>query len=199
MILLSVTEAGFSYENCFRFKTVVSQIKHMFDDSNRMAVLERIFLNPGKEYHLRGLAKEVGLAPSTVSRIVDELEEEELVEVERDLKMSITGSRTERFLDLKRSFNLARLAESGLIDRIEDRSVPEAVVVFGSYAKGEDTNESDIDLAFINGREKMIDLEGFERELERQINIQYVEKDKISENFLESLANGITLRGYLEV
>ena len=171
----------------------------MFDDSNRGRVLERIFLEPGREFYLRELAEEVDLAPSTVSRIVDELEEEELVEVERDLKMSITGSRTDRFLDVKRSFNLGKLAESGLIDRIEEKTVPEAVVLFGSYAKGEDTDESDIDIAVVNGREEAIDLESFEIDLERRLNIQYVETNKISENFLESLANGITLRGYLEV
>jgi len=44
---------------------------------------------------------------------------------------------------------------SGLIALLKDKyEEPEAIVVFGSYARGEDTSESDIDIAVVTKKKK---------------------------------------------
>jgi len=72
-------------------------------------------------------------------------------------------------------------------------------VLFGSYSRGEDDEGSDIDLAVINGKEAAIDLSEYERELDREINVQETRLEEAGENFKTTLANGIVLTGYLEV
>ena len=53
----------------------------------------------------------------------------------------------EKFLALKRSLNLYNIYSSGLVSALIDLyKVPECICVFGSFAKGEDIKESDIDL-----------------------------------------------------
>lgn len=181
------------------FKRSVSQIKHMFDTQNRRLIAETIFVYPEKTFHLRGLAEESSVSPSTTSRILEEFEEKGLVNIKRDLKMEIKAAQTQGFRDFKTSYNLWKLAETGLISQIEGEAVPEAIVLFGSYSRGEDNSESDIDVAVINGREAAIDLERFEQELKRKINLHTIEPEQADENFKETLANGIVLRGYLDI
>jgi predicted nucleotidyltransferase len=182
-----------------RLNSFVLQTKHMFDNRNKRLIAETVFLNPGKKYYVRELAEEIGIAPSTVSRAIEDLEEIGVVELEKDIKTRINASKTEKFRDLKRSFNLWNLTETGLIEKLQQESVPEAIVLFGSYANGEDSSDSDIDLAVVNGRETSPELEKYQKELGREINLHFVEKKEASENFLETLANGIVLRGYLEI
>lgn len=182
-----------------RLNSFVLQTKHMFDSRNKRLIAETVFLNPGKKYYVRELAEEIGIAPSTVSRAIEDLEEIGVVELEKDIKTRINASKTEKFRDLKRSFNLWNLTETGLIEKLQQESVPEAIVLFGSYAHGEDNSDSDIDLAVVNGRETSPELEKYQKELGREINIHFVEKKEASENFVETLANGIVLRGYLEI
>jgi DNA-binding MarR family transcriptional regulator len=182
-----------------RVKKFVSQTKHMFDSRNKRLIAETVLMNPDKEYYVRELAEEVGVAPSTVSRVVDDLEEMGVVELEKDLKTEIRASKTDRFRDLKRSFNLWKLAETDLIEKIQEEAVPEAIILFGSYSRGEDSDGSDVDIAVVNGTEKDLELSSYREELGRKVNVHFVEKDEVSENFLETLANGTVLRGYLEI
>lgn len=42
------------------------------------------------------------------------------------------------FKPLKRSYNLWKLEEIGLIEEIQETSIPEAIILFGSYSRGED-------------------------------------------------------------
>ncbi|MFB6209840.1 MAG: winged helix-turn-helix transcriptional regulator [Candidatus Nanohaloarchaea archaeon] len=170
----------------------------MFDNRNKSLIAETVFLHPGRKFYLRELAEESGVSASTVSRLIDELEEEGIVEVKKDMKMEIKARDDEKFRDLKKSYNLWRLSETGLLEKLEE-CFPEAIVLFGSYSRGEDRSGSDIDIALVNGREAGFDLEGYENELERVINIHNVNLDETDENFIETLANGIVLRGYLEI
>ena len=75
------------------------------------------------------------------------------------------------------------------------------IVLFGSYAKGEDIEDSDIDLYIETPSKKEIDLEQFEKILYRKIQI--FKFNKISEvpnpHLANNIINGIILNGHLEV
>lgn len=181
------------------FKTVVRKLEHMFDESNKGRVLAQVFRNPEKRFYVRELAERVDAAPSTVSRAIAELEDRGLVETERDIKLYVSASDTDRFRDAKRAFNLWQLMESGLIDELAQEMRPAAIVLFGSYARGEDTSDSDIDIAVVGGREPALDLDTYETLLGRELNLVSVDTEAMDDRFKESLANGIVLRGYLPV
>ena len=73
------------------------------------------------------------------------------------------------------------------------------LIVYGSYASGHATDESDIDLAIITKRKMNLNMQSFQKKLGRKIKIQELEKAKITREFLTTLANGIVLAGYLEL
>ena len=104
-------------------------------------------------------------------------------------------------MGLKRSLNLHSLYSCGLIKDMEEfYRHPRCIVLFGSYAKGEDTDKSDIDLAIVTDMTDIPETDKFERSLKRKININLLKNvKKESPNFINSLANGIVLSGYLEV
>lgn len=173
----------------------------MFEDFNKYRVLRRFFLKPGKKYQLRELSRETGISFPSVKNYVTELEEEGFLEtVEEGTYPGYRADTNEKFRLYKRNDTVRRLHESGLVDELEKEFRPNALVLFGSAARGEDTEESDIDILVVAG-EKTFDVEGYESEFQREINLQFMNEDEILENkeFANSLANGVVLKGFLRV
>jgi len=75
------------------------------------------------------------------------------------------------------------------------------IKLFGSYSRGEDTEESDIDLYVETPAGKIKGLERFENILRRKIQIfAYRKITDIKNNELASnILNGITVNGFVEV
>jgi len=71
--------------------------------------------------------------------------------------------------------------------------------MFGSYEKGEDTEQSDVDIAVLSNRELKLKLQKFEKKLLRSISIKILPRDKTQKEFWNTLANGSVLYGYLEL
>ena len=103
---------------------------------------------PSKKLRLRQIERELGLSFPSVVRYCDELKKGGiLATVETGNVVFYTAARTdERYLLEKRLFNLRVLHESGIIDHIRQELGNPAIALFGSFAKGEDSEESDIDL-----------------------------------------------------
>ena len=76
---------------------------------------------------------------------------------------------------------------------------PEAIILFGSYSRGEDTETSDIDLAVATTKKLSLNLTLYEKKLKRKISIHEITLEKVSEEFLNNLANGLVITGYLKI
>ena len=62
-----------------------------------------------------------------------------------------------KFKQLKLNYNLNLLYNSGLIDYlIKELNYPEAIILFGSFAKAENNSASDIDLLIISSSKKYV-------------------------------------------
>jgi len=102
------------------------------------------------------------------------------------------------FTRLKRIYNIERLYSSGLPDFLsKELNIPKAIICFGSYSRGEDTEKSDIDIAIIGVKEKKVSLDKFEKILKRSISLHFIDLKKTSEEFKSNLYNGIVLDGAL--
>jgi predicted nucleotidyltransferase len=75
------------------------------------------------------------------------------------------------------------------------------IVLFGSYARGEDIENSDIDVYIQTPSKKEITEEKFEKVLKRKIQIfHYKSLREISNPHLRNnIINGVILNGFLEV
>ena len=91
------------------------------------------------------------------------------------------------------------LESSGLVDELWEELSPEAIILYGSYARGESIENSDVDI-FIIGKEKKVSLEKFEKRLNKKVHLMFESDIKnISKELKNNLVNGIILRGYLRI
>jgi predicted nucleotidyltransferase len=175
----------------------------MLTEDNRFHIIRLFFEGPNVRLHLREVARRAGLSATGAMKILGALEKERLLEKERTAFMVVYRGNydNERFMALKRSLNLYSLYSCDLVSSlVEFYRIPECIILFGSYAKGEDTKESDIDIAVITGLKDYPELEIYEDCLKRKISLHLIENSKNEKKeFINSLANGIVLYGYLEV
>jgi predicted nucleotidyltransferase len=129
--------------------------------------------NPYKEAHLRGIARELRISPFSSKKFLDLLLKEGLITEKRRANLRYFKANTLNlfFKHLKISFNIKKILDSGLIDFLKDK-IPalSSITLFGSFAKGENYGESDIDLVAI-GKKIKLDISGYKKILKREITL----------------------------
>lgn len=173
----------------------------MLKKSNSQNLLEIFFRFPTRKFHIRELARILNISPPTVSRLVDLLAKQNLVKRRKTLVLDqvFANRENEEFIWRKRASNISNLYECRLIDFLANEFGARAtIVLFGSYANGEDWEESDIDIAILNGNKVKMELHKFEKKLNRKINIHIFNLKQVSKEFKINLVNGIVLTGYLD-
>lgn len=163
-------------------------------------------IKAGERFNLRSIAKKLGKSPTAVSKAMKKLNKEGIVKTEKSKTMNLIQAELNRenykVIGLKRSENLRLIYESGLIENLEEGFPGSVVILFGSYSKGEDTYDSDIDIAIIGSKEKNFEkiLKKSEKKLEREIRINFYKSFKeINKELKENLINGIVLSGGVEL
>ena len=141
------------------------------------------------------------LAQSSVTNHLKNLLEEGFILKEKSgIYPSFISNRDNlRFRIYKKFSLLIRLYEVGLVDYIYDSCFPNAIILFGSASKGEDIEESDLDL-FVQAKTKKLNLIKYEQLLNRKITI-FFEDDflKLSSELKNNILNGVILKGYLKI
>lgn len=172
----------------------------MIQKYSRYRVLEQFFDFPRKAFLMRELSRNSGLSVPSVRLHVKALLADGLVQKDKTgLYPSFRSARDNPLFKLLKAQNLVfRLHQSGLLSVIE-AAYPTCIVLFGSASRGEDTEESDIDL-FVQAKRVKIDLNRFEKVLNRKINFLFEPDLKtISPELSNNLANGIVVYGFLKV
>lgn len=172
---------------------------HKCDSTELLSIF---FREPSREFHLRALARMMKWGPGRVERNIEQYAKSGIIKVETTniVKKYKANTESDLFKSLKLVHTLGILLEAS--SELEKRFLyPEAIILFGSASKGEDTETSDIDLLVI-GNEKNLDLTALEKKLNRKINVMFLppkEVAKAKKEFLNNIINGIVLRGYLKV
>jgi predicted nucleotidyltransferase len=165
-------------------------------------IKEYFFIYPKSKLRVREIERKLSLPLPSVIKYCKELEEEKILRLEKIGSVALyTASRSEIYLLEKKLYNIKSLYESGLIDYIKKELSNPGIVLFGSYSKGEDIEDSDIDIYIETLSEDNIKIERFEKKLFRKIQIfKYKNLKDISNSFLaNNIINGITLNNYIEV
>ena len=176
---------------------------HVLTEDNTQKILKLFFDGPIIRLHIREVARKVDLSPPGARKILESLEKDGLLIREpTPIVVEYRGNYdSELFMAWKRSINLFSLHSSGLVKHLTDYyGVPECIVLYGSYARGEDTAHSDIDIAIVTKKKNIPETDTFDDKLKRKVSIHLI-KDmrEVDSGFINSLANGIVLSGYLEV
>ncbi len=178
----------------------------MLKKNNALKVLEVFFENPlpsGVGFQLREIGRKISLAPKSVKIYLDELEKEDLIlkKEHRIYRYPIyyANRESEYFRYLKRLDTLKTIKESGLLDYLYEKCLPEVIILFGSASRGEDLKDSDIDI-YLQCKEKRLDLDKYASVLKRKINLFFeTDFDKLSEELKKNIINGDKLKGYLNL
>jgi len=167
-------------------------------------ILRILFIKAGISLNQRQIANISGVSPPAVIKALPNLEKENLIKIKQDKetkRWSIELNRdNHKAMQLKRVDNLKQIYESGLADFLEKEFAGSTIILFGSYSRGDDIINSDIDLAVIGRKEKEANLDKYEKELERRIIINFYDSFKdIHKHLKENLCNGIMLIGGIEL
>ncbi len=173
-----------------------------------MDIIEYFFKEPNREFHVREIAKLTKKSPTTTSKYLNNLKKQSLLLCEKKLNYLLFKANTENplFRELKINYNLKKLRESGLIDYLNKSfNYPKAIILFGSFRKGENIPGSDIDIVLITPVKKEIDCSKYEKYLGYKIQLflnshEDIERMKLkNKELLNNFINGIIIEGIWEI
>ena len=180
----------------------------LFEETARRRIMKVLFEFPEKEFSLSDLAREAGVAKANISRILDELFSFDLIDIEKLSKIWRIKANVMNwyFIKSKIIYNLNFVYQSGLVEFLNQHfKNPKAIILFGSFRKGEDISNSDIDIAIESDDFRNYEIIGlrelseFEKVIGRKIQLHLFNKENIDLHVFNNLANGIVLMGFLEV
>lgn len=171
-------------------------------------VMRWFFSYPTMPISLSELAKETSISKKTTNEVVQRLIEEGFLQKEvigRSWRITCDQNHIYNF-SRKIAYNLMLIYESGIVDKIYDLiGSPRAIILFGSYRKGDDTEKSDIDIAIevLDDKEieifKLGEFSKFGYRKNVPVNLYVFSRNKIDLNLFTNMANGIIIEGLLEV
>ncbi len=182
--------------------TNLSELERAYDK-----IMVWFFAFPDAEFTLNELCKNLKIAKTTANIVVSAFEKRDFLTHHVLGKVwRIRANASHAFFTThKIPFNLKSVYESGVLQWINS-NIPgaRAVVLFGSYRKGDDTEKSDVDIAvevIRDNEQEIIPLQiarmGYRVNV--PLNIHVFSRNKIDLNLFANIANGILLQGFLEV
>ena len=170
----------------------------MIEKSTREKVSEFFFKNPSKESHLRELSRLLKLSMPTIISVTDNLAKENIIiKIKSGFITKVHANRESvRFIRKKRIYNMAMIFESGIVEHLlKIYNHPKAIILFGSFSRGDDIEKSDVDIAVITKKKVSLNTTEYEKFLGRSISIHEIDLNEVSKEFRVNLVNGIILEG----
>ena len=178
-----------------RTKNIRGQVKQK--------IKEYFFRNPTVKLRVREIGRRLEVPLPSVIRYTKELIKEKILKIEEvsNIKLFVADTNSEMFIFEKKLNNLKQISNSGLKEYLIEKYSNPAIVLFGSFSKGEDIESSDIDIYIQTPSKKEHSLEKFEKKLNKTIQT-FIHKDirEISNPMLSNnIINGIVINGFIEV
>ncbi len=176
----------------------------MFKELNNIKVF---FEEPDKEFHLREFARLLKKNPVTVKNYLQEFTKIGVLSCKKERRLEIYSSNTENFYykEYKKIYNRLKIIESGLIDLLKKEFNLPVIILFGSYAKGEDNKNSDIDIFILSEIKKKINLDNYEKKINRSVQLHIMNMKEFqtlknkNPDLINSILNGYIMHGFIEV
>ena len=155
-------------------------------------------LRAGESLSQREIAQLLHVSPTAIANSIPKLIDAKLITLTKTKTINfISLNRDEKSaIESKRVENLENFYTCGLSEYLEAELAGSTIVLFGSYSRGEDVNQSDIDIAIIGRAEKTLALSIYESKLHRKINVNYYKTLRaINVNLRSNICNGIVIHG----
>ena len=169
-----------------------------------MRVLAYFIEYPFEEFYLRELGRILGMSPMTVKRSLVLLLADGLIVREERKNQILYRANTDSlgFRFAKISYNLAVMGEKGIVkDLLEDVPGISSIILYGSYARGENDMHSDLDILIISTVKK-VDASKISKKIGVMVNVmnftstQWTKQAKDNRAYyLDVITEGIVLHG----
>ncbi len=173
----------------------------MLQKYNRYQVLKLFLDSPTESFRLREVARLTNISPPSVMNYLKEFEKENLIkkQTKRRIPFYTALRDSEKFVLYKKISTIFELNDSGLVEHLWNELSPQATVLYGSYARGESVETSDIDL-FVLAKETNLKVVKYEKKLNKKIHLLFKHSlNEISSELRNNILNGIILKGYIKV
>jgi len=173
----------------------------MLEKYNRYLFLRLFLDSPTEKFRVREIARHTHISPPSVMNYLKEFEKGGLIKKQTKNRIPFYYAIRDNpdFILYKKISIIFELHRSGLIDYLWDKTSPEAIVLYGSFARGESIEDSDIDL-FVLGKESLTNINVFEKKMNKRIHLLFNDSLKnVSKELKNNILNGIILKGYLTV
>ena len=134
-----------------RIIPVSPALKTLVGSTGRARILAHFFLHPGEAFHIRELARLLAESPGSLLRDLRRLEAIRLLQTERvgnQVRYSL-DQKHPLYRDLQRMILKTTAVDAVLREALQSVRDIELAVLYGSFAKGEATSRSDLDLMII--------------------------------------------------
>ncbi len=171
-------------------------------------ILRWFFAYPNKDFTFNELCKATGTSKTNAKVVVEELIRRGFIAktVLGRLWRLVAHPQSEKFRQMKIAATFENVYASGIVELVR-KKYPQAraIILFGSFRKGDDIVGSDIDIAVeVSGKQELV-IEslgvihwfGYRRDV--MINIHIFSRQNVDINLFSNIANGIVLDGFLEV
>ena len=167
-------------------------------------IMRFLFMHAGEIFNARNLAVSIDVSQPAISKALPYLEKQEMIVVAKDRnskRLSISlNMENPLVVGMKRADNIRQIYESGLAGFLKEKFPGCAVIVFGSFSRGEDTGKSDIDIAIVGSKTKVLDMEGFRKTLMKEIRVNfYASFGGINKELRNNIVGGMLLSGWIEL
>ena len=171
----------------------------MIQKCSAMSVLEVFFREPTTTHFIREVGRKINLAQTSTRNHIRNLEKDNLIVKSKSKPFDgfIANRENERFIFCKQAYNFYSLYE--LRNVLVKSLYPQALIIFGSYSRGEDVEESDIDIFVLSKIKKEINLQKFEKILNRKINLLFANSlGKLDKSVKDGVLNGWVIYGGID-
>ena len=161
-----------------------------------ISVLEVFFQEPTKIQFIREIGRKINLAQTSTRNNIRELEKQGLIIKKKSSPFDgfIANRENEKFTYYKQVYNIYSLYE--IKKKIVEEISPKAIILFGSYLRGEDIETSDVDIIILSKIKKELDFSKFEKSLKRNIHLIFVKEfSELDDNIKKSINNGLVMHG----
>ncbi|MBM3253135.1 MAG: winged helix-turn-helix transcriptional regulator [Candidatus Omnitrophica bacterium] len=174
-------------------------LKDIFTKTTEQKILSLFVANPNKSFYGREISKKIKISLGATSNALRFLEKKGILTSERKGKTSLyTLKLPNPYIEHFKILNSLLVIEP-LVERL--KSISRRILLYGSYAAGTFTSESDLDLFIVSERrDEVLDKIG---EFNRKQNIdirpvikkqtEWMQLEKTEPEFFNELNRGITL------
>ncbi len=163
-------------------------------------ILTLFFENPTGEFYLREVGVRAKISVGAAKKYLDRLVKAGILSARRQGNMRLFRANRESpaYKQKKVAYAVEKIVSSGLLAALM-RSTPSSIVLYGSFARGEDDEKSDLDLLVISGSKTLPRLPTI---FGREVNVlvyggrEWAKKAKENKAFYDQvIIHGIPLYG----